>query len=378
MPITDSNPSPAVVAKKLAGVLAPESCPAYDERHPLYTGAWDRSLAWRDDSFAREEHDDPHPKRRQAILDKHPEIQQLCGVPGRYTREVSVAMVAVQLTMAYGFGRVWDVSWVWLVLAAYAIGGSMIHLAGVIMHEATHCLVSGSPLYNKIWGLIVNIPVPVPIALSFRRYHLEHHTFQGVEGKDPDLPLAFELLLIRGSTAHKFLWMAFYPLMYVVRGAAFGKAPSTWEIVNWAVQLTANAVLYQLCGAKGMLYLFLSLWLGYSFHPVAAHFIQEHYTFESGQETYSYYGPANWFFLNIGYHNEHHDFPAVPWHLLPLVATIARESYEPLASHQSWTGVLVQFITDRNLGPQSRVVRTSDVQKASRKDFAKILKSKPQ
>lgn len=125
-------------------------------------------------------------------------------------------------------------------------------------------------------------------------------------------------------------------------------------------------------------------------HPCAGHFIAEHYIFEkvgdgkgtesiqqrktrekSGNgngmlkevanlpppETYSYYGPLNFFTYNVGLHNEHHDFPAIPWTRLYELHRIASEFYEPLPCHRSWVWVIWTFILDKNVGMWCRVKR---------------------
>jgi sphingolipid 4-desaturase/C4-monooxygenase len=93
-------------------------------------------------------------------------------------------------------------------------------------------------------------------------------------------------------------------------------------------------------------------------HPVAGHFISEHYVFVEGQETYSYYGALNLVTWNVGYHNEHHDFPRVPGWKLPQVKDIAGEFYDPLPCHMSWSKVLWQYATDPRMGPFSRIRRS--------------------
>ncbi|CAG8601014.1 22664_t:CDS:2 [Dentiscutata erythropus] len=355
------------------GPLPPKEQGNPDYRQPLYIGDWKRSIPYVDEDIATDNLDEPHMKRKVTILKKHPEIEKLYGYDIS-TVPIVIVAAAAQIVASYVFGRILT-DWNWtMVIYCYFIGASLTQLYGVIIHEATHSLAAPTRFQNRIVGLLANIALPFPIAMSFRRYHLEHHTFQGVVGMDPDLPMKWEWKFIRGNAFLKFIWLSTYPVLYVTRGIMMRKTPQFWEYVNWVFTITTNSLVYYYCGPRGLLYLVLSLWLGYGVHPAAAHFIQEHYTFDDGQETYSYYGIMNYFFMNIGYHNEHHDFTKVPWSKLPDVFRIAPEFYNNLSFHKSWVMVHWNFITQKQFGPQSRVGRTVDDHKKGRKMLGKVKK----
>jgi sphingolipid delta-4 desaturase len=60
--------------------------------------------------------------------------------------------------------------------------------------------------------------------------------------------------------------------------------------------------------------------------------------------------------FNVGYHNEHHDFPNIPWTLLPKLRKIAPEYYN-MPECKSWTWTIIDFIRTPGYGPYSRIKR---------------------
>ncbi|PVU86632.1 hypothetical protein BB560_006632 [Smittium megazygosporum] len=345
-----------------------ETKPTIDPRAPSFIGSWLRSIPNKDTQPTTDIYDEPHLKRKIAILKKYPQIRELITYDVR-TQYITYAFSFSQLALGYYFGRMFTGSYLVYCLAAYFISGTIVAQYGVIFHEISHDLAAKTPLMNRFVGLVCNIPMLVPLAMSFRRYHLEHHSYQGVRGYDPDLPLDWEVKYIGNSPVRKFFFLTIYGIMYIGRGLAQGKFMNTWELINVVWSICWDLILFKLMGWKGIAYLVLSVLCGYGPHPGAAHFIQEHYTYADGQETYDYYGSGNWFYMNIGYHNEHHDFLNVPWSNLPKIRAIAPEYYDDLAYHTSWFKVLYQFVTCKLMAPQSRLVRSLETHKYARRNY---------
>lgn len=154
-----------------------------DYRYPLFLGDWKRSIPYKDEGFANDNMDEPHVKRRITILQSHPEIESLYGYDPK-SQYITLLSVGIQVTLAFLFGRVFTentfLNWFCFTVTAYVVGASLTQILGIILHECTHALVAESLIANKIYGLIANIGIPFPIAMSFRRYHLDHHAYQGL------------------------------------------------------------------------------------------------------------------------------------------------------------------------------------------------------
>ncbi|KAK7078391.1 Sphingolipid delta(4)-desaturase DES1 [Halocaridina rubra] len=286
---------------------------------------------------------------------KYPEIKNLFGNDPNLKWWV-LGLVTFQILSLF---VIQQLPWMWVLILAYCIGGTINHSLMLAIHEISHNLAFGHsrPLANRALGIFANFPITLPFSVSFKGYHLEHHKFQGDEKLDTDIPTNLEATLFC-TTLGKMVWMFFQPLFYALRPIiTYPKSPTLLEIINTTVQMTFNVLVVYYFGGKSLVYLSAGSLLAMGLHPVAGHFISEHYMFERGFETYSYYGPLNYVTFNVGYHNEHHDFPYIPGCRLPKVREIAPEFYNDLPKHDSWVKVIYDFISDPAIGPYARIKR---------------------
>lgn len=332
--------------------------------------------------------EEPHRSRRQAIIKAHPEVTKLCG-PEPLTKYIVIVVLVLQLSCAITLRNTPILS-LPFILTAYIIGATANQNLFLSIHEISHNLAFRSPLANRLFAIFANLPIGLPYSAAFRPYHLTHHKSLGVDGLDTDLPTALEAFFL-DSVLGKAFFCTFQILFYAIRPMMVYQLPLTWiHLANIVAQIMFDYILVQYAGVRALAYLIMSSFLAGSLHPCAGHFIAEHYVFEkptasakeasnliSVPETFSYYGPLNALTYNVGLHNEHHDFPAIPWSRLPALHEIAKEFYADLPHHESWVWVIWQFIWDKEVGMWCRVKRKEGGRKVAEWREADLGAGKP-
>jgi sphingolipid 4-desaturase/C4-monooxygenase len=309
--------------------------------------------------FPRSQEREPHAARTRDMLVEHPELKALYGrVPA--TSLIVFTLVAAQLGLA---ALLRDAHWGVVLGVAWCVGAFIDHALWVLIHESSHNLIFEKTRSNIGLSLVANLPILFPSAVSFRKYHLLHHRYQGDPSYDADLPTPLEARLVRNIWWRKALWFAFFFLVQGTRVPHLKRVPfwDAWYVVNLVAQVLLVGAVYWGLGGMALFFLFASSAFAIGLHPLGARWIQEHYlTTDDGQETYSYYGPLNRLALNVGYHNEHHDLIRVPWTRLPQIRALAPRYYDSLTSHTSWTRLWLRFIFDPKLGLYSRMLRSTE------------------
>jgi sphingolipid delta-4 desaturase len=277
-----------------------------------------------------------------------------------YTIFLIVGLVSAQVAISY---FVSDAAWWVVLLAAYFVGAFISHALWVMIHESSHNLIFKGKFPNMLAGMIANLPHIFASSASFQKYHLKHHAYQGEHDLDADLPDFWEAKLISNNPFNKMLWFLFFPVFQITRTARLNiELFDRWVVLNWVIQLAFDAAIIFFLGPKAFVFMLAAFFFSVGLHPLGARWIQEHYlTLDPVQETYSYYGPLNTVAFNVGFHNEHHDFPSIPWNKLPQIKEKAPAYYDSLISHQSWSKLLLLFIFNPKLSLYSRVLRKEKI-----------------
>ena len=300
----------------------------------------------------------PHRDRAQQIRAAHPEVRALFQ-RDRWSALWTVLLVSLQVGIGIALA-VFHAPWWVIAIVAYAFGAFANHALFVLMHDYTHNLVFRKTNANRLGSIFANVAIVFPAAIGFRNYHLLHHKHLGIRGLDADLPTPTEARWVGTSWWRKTLWLSmFWAIQALQRPTTVKKIRTVdgWVLFNAAAMAAAMAPIVWFFGWWPVAYLFLSTLFSLGVHPVGARWIQEHYVFREGQETYSYYGPLNKLCFNMGYHNEHHDFPQVSWSRLPAIRAAAPEFYDSLYHHKSWTRLLFHVLFSSRFRLHNRIVR---------------------
>ena len=299
---------------------------------------------------------EPHRVRTKKILKQFPDLRKLIG-KNPYTIFAIIGLVLFQVVAAY---LLKGQSWLVIFAAAYLLGAFADHALFVMIHECTHQLLFKSRNANRWASMFANLPQILPSAISFERYHIKHHSFQGVHELDADLPNKWEAKLINNYFLGKAIWLLFFPVFQIFRLPRLKEIHpfDGWILTNFILQAVFTTAIWYFLGWHAIAYLLLSFSFSVGLHPLGARWIQEHYlTHNVEQETYSYYGYLNRVAFNVGFHNEHHDFPSIPWNKLPKIRESAPEYYNTLYYHTSWTKLFFRFLFEREISLFNRILR---------------------
>jgi sphingolipid delta-4 desaturase len=193
----------------------------------------------------------PHYLRQKRILKEYPEIQHLYG----YDYRTKYMVTLVWLFQIWMSMISTEVNWCTLFFLTFFISGTCNNFLSLAIHECSHNLLFESQKSNELYSIFANIPIGVPMAISFKKYHLDHHYYMGDSIKDVDIPTDIETHIFKGRFG-KFMFLVCNPILYGLRPFFKNAKPVQFlEIFNIIVQFFANKIIYDYLGEKAILYL---------------------------------------------------------------------------------------------------------------------------
>lgn len=154
-----------------------------------------------------------HPYRKKEILLRYPQVKELMR-PYPWSALWICLLVASQLLLSFVAVQL---SWPMIFLLSFFVGAFINHGLYVLIHECGHNLVFKKSTPNKFMGIICDIPLVLPSALAFRKYHAMHHRYLGDLIKDPDVVSYGEAKIVGNSWVKKLVWLALFSLSQALR-----------------------------------------------------------------------------------------------------------------------------------------------------------------
>jgi fatty acid desaturase len=217
------------------------------------------------------------------------------------------------------------------------VQGVLIIALFMLEHEATHRTPFARPWLNDGAGRLAGVLLFLPFEW-FRYFHLAHHRWTNIAGRDPELQ-AEKPATLRAWALHVSglpYWGSQLRLMAaLVRGRAEGDYLPDGAKGRIVAEARWMALSYAVLGSS-LLWTPLLLWvwvlpvlLGQPFLRI--YLLAEHgdcpevaNMFENTRTTFTTRA-VRWLAWNMPYHVEHHVWPAVPFHRLPEVHRLMRD-----------------------------------------------------
>jgi fatty acid desaturase len=228
----------------------------------------------------------------------------------------------------------------WLLLP---VQGVLVVFLFTLEHEATHKTPFASLAVNEWAGRLAGFLLVLPFEW-FRYFHLAHHRWTNIDGKDPEL-LGEKPETWRAWAWHvtglPYWWSEVRLMVALVRGRAEGEYLPEGAKGRIVTEARWMALGY-LCVALSLLWSPLALWVWIVPVLLGQPFLRLYLLAEHGdcprvanmfQNTRTTFTNRIVRFLawNMPYHVEHHVWPAVPFHRLPEVHGLMKEELKVTA-----------------------------------------------
>lgn len=203
-------------------------------------------------------HEESHAVRRREILSKHPEITVLFGCD-LTSAWLGILFVTAQIFCVVLFQ---NTSWPVFLFTAYFIGATISHALHVLVHDYTHFTCFESVMPNKLLAIFANFGQGFPSAITFGRYHADHHTFLNLEYLDPDLPSRWELKFVNGPIT-KLAFLILMPFFYALRPVILRPLkPNAYEILNVVAVFFVDYLIFTFISWNGLCWLLTATFFG--------------------------------------------------------------------------------------------------------------------